>query len=166
MTQNEEAVHIESWGYEVHMVELNGYLDIFMGSDVGPKNCGVELNEILLHSIPNFWGEKYFIQVFILRLSDALSGFPNYGNQNTTHESNYLTKNAPRVFDINEIPEGAFLITLNIIDQYKWKNPGLTEKKIKSVKYKITYFSGAGNAILGIMMCENKISIPQKLQNM
>ena len=72
----------------------------------------------------------------------------------------------PRVFDINEIPEGAFLITLNIIDQYKWKNPGLTEKKLKSVKYKITYFSGAGNAILGIMMCENKISIPQKLQNM
>ena len=61
-------------------------------------------------------------------MSVALSVLPNNGNENTTHKSNYITENTLEIFDINELSEGKFLITFEIIDQYQRKDPSLIAK--------------------------------------
>ena len=61
-------------------------------------------------------------------VTDALLQSPNYGYKNTTHKSNYITENTLEIFDINELSEGKFLITFEIIDQYQRKDPSLIAK--------------------------------------
>ena len=52
-------------------------------------------------------------------VADALSRFPINGNQDTTHESTYTTENMSELYDIEELPEGKFLLLFNIIDRYQ-----------------------------------------------
>ena len=43
--------------YAAHMVKLNKHLAVFTGSNTDNKNIETEINDILLHSIPNGWGK-------------------------------------------------------------------------------------------------------------
>ena len=81
-------------------------------------------------------------------MSDSISTFPNYGNQNTTHESIYLAENMSKVYDIDEILEVMFPITFNIMYWYKRKECSLT-KKHKHYKYIHGYFCGLRLQVLG-----------------
>ena len=95
-------------------------------------------------------------------VADALSRLPNNGNQKTTHESTYKTENISELYDIDELPEGMFPISSNIIDRYQREDPVLSEK-LNSVEYQKGYFCGGRNTIK-LVTCKNKIVIPQKLQ--
>ena len=55
--------------YTAHMVEPNEYLDLFLGLDTGKNICKAELNEIVLHSMPNGWAKQDFIQSFYFETS-------------------------------------------------------------------------------------------------
>ena len=46
------------------MVELNEYLDIFPGSKASRKIGKMELNEIILHIMPNGWSRQVYMQGF------------------------------------------------------------------------------------------------------
>ena len=50
--------------YAARLVDLNFYLDLFPGENISDKICGMELNEILLNSMPNSWSKQAYVQVF------------------------------------------------------------------------------------------------------
>ena len=50
--------------------------------------------------------------------ADELSQLPNNRNQETTHESMYLTENNLEIYYIEEIPAGMFPLYFKIIDRY------------------------------------------------
>ena len=68
-------------------------------------------------------------------------------------------------FYIEELPDDIFTTTFNIIEQYQRKDSILTSK-LKTAKYKCYYFQGSINTMIYIIICENRIVILQKLQNM
>ena len=43
--------------YAAHMVKLSQHLVVFPGSNHNNKNVETEINDIILHSIPNGWGK-------------------------------------------------------------------------------------------------------------
>ena len=51
--------------------------------------------------------------------ADALSQLPINVNQETTHESTYTTETISELYNIEELPESTFPISLNIIDRYQ-----------------------------------------------
>ena len=64
------------------------------------------------HNIEYISGEK-------LIAADALSRLPNNRNQETTHESMYLTEKMLEIYYIEEIPAGMFPLYFKIIDRYQ-----------------------------------------------
>ena len=78
------------------------------------------LEEYILE-IEYILGKKYIV-------ADALSWLPNNGNKNTTHESTYTKETMSELYDIDEIPEGTFPLSFNIIDRYQQEYPVLLEK--------------------------------------
>ena len=58
----------------------------------------------------------------------VLSRLSNNGNQNNTYESTYTTENISELYDIDELPDGTFSLSFNIIDRYQREYPFLTEK--------------------------------------
>ena len=49
----------------------------------------------------------------------ALSQLPININQKTPHESTYTTETVSELYNIEELPEDKFLISLNFIDRYQ-----------------------------------------------
>ena len=74
----------------------------------------------------------------------AISRFPQNGNQNTTHKSNYTMETMSKINYIDELPEFMFTINFKIINQYQRKYPSLTDKH-KRATYKWSYFCGGRN---------------------
>ena len=68
----------------------------------------------------------------------------------------------PEIYDRYELPEGTFLLSLNIIDRYQQEDPILLEK-LNSAEYQKGYFCIGRNTI-EVVMHKNKIVIAQKLQ--
>ena len=64
-------------------------------------------------------------------------------------------------YDINELPEDKFTITLKIIDQYQSKYPGL-RAKIKWATYRHGYFCGGSHKNFNITTCKGKCLFCQK----
>ena len=58
--------------------------------------------------------------------ADALSRLPNKVNQETTHEKTYTTETMSEIYDIEELPEGSFPLSFNLIESYQWEEPFLT----------------------------------------
>ena len=48
--------------FAARRTELNNYLPLFLGSIVANKMYPEELNEILIHAVPNSWARKSYIQ--------------------------------------------------------------------------------------------------------
>ena len=51
-------------------------------------------------------------------VADELSQLRNNRNQKTIHESTYTTETISGIYDIDELPDGMFLLSFNIIDRY------------------------------------------------
>ena len=66
------------------------------------------------------------------------------------------------LYDIEELPEGAFPLSFKLIDRYQREEPFLTEK-INSAEYQKGSFCGGWNTI-ELVTYKDKIVIPQKLQ--
>ena len=66
------------------------------------------------------------------------------------------------LYDIEELTEGTFPVSFNLIGRYQRGDPFLTEK-IKCAIYKKGSFRGGRNTI-ELVTHEGKIFIPQKLQ--
>ena len=62
--------------------------------------------------------------------ADTISWLPNNGNQETTHESMYLTETMSELYVIEELSEDNFLLSFKIIDRYHQEYPTLAEKLI------------------------------------
>ena len=45
-------------------VDLNEYLVVFSGENISEKNCMMEINKILLNSIPNSCSKQAYVQRF------------------------------------------------------------------------------------------------------
>ena len=61
-------------------------------------------------------------------VADALSQFPNNGNQETAHESTYTAETMSYLYDIEDLIEGTFTISFKIIDRHQQEDPFLKEK--------------------------------------
>ena len=48
--------------FVARLTELNNLLQIFPGSSVAKKMNPEELNEILIHAVPNSWAQQSYIQ--------------------------------------------------------------------------------------------------------
>ena len=66
------------------------------------------------------------------------------GNQNNTHESNYIMENVSEINAIYELYQSTFPIIFNIIDQYQRKYPGIKDK-LKCKTYQCGSFHGGNN---------------------
>ena len=66
------------------------------------------------------------------------------------------------IYNINELPEGKFQISFNIIDRYQREDPILSEE-LNSAEYQKGSFRGGRNNI-ELVTYQDKIAIPQKLQ--
>ena len=60
-------------------------------------------------------------------VADALSRLPINRSQKTTDESTYTTENMSELYDIEELPEGTFSLSLNLIDRFRREDPFPTE---------------------------------------
>ena len=60
--------------------------------------------------------------------ANALSRLPNNENQDTTPELTYLPETMSELYDIEELPEGTFPLSLKLRDSYQQEDPFLTEK--------------------------------------
>ena len=69
--------------------------------------------------------------------ADAISGLPDSGNQETAHESMYLTETISEPYDIEELSDGTFPIYFKLMEHYQWEESILTknqyEQNIKRV---------------------------------
>ena len=81
--------------YAAHMIKLNEYLDIFAGSQEIEKIGETELNEILLHCMPNFWIIQMYVQGFYFETVTC--------------------KQVINIFEIMEIAEGIYE---GVVDPY------------------------------------------------
>ena len=61
-------------------------------------------------------------------VTDGLSRIPLNKNQETAQKSTYQQKIVSQINDTEEIPEGIFPITLELINKYQWKHPILLDK--------------------------------------
>ena len=66
--------------------------------------------------------------------------------------------------DIEELPEGIFLVNLNLIKKYQRTEPIIIDK-CKYGTYHKGYFHGGINIDLSLITCNNKIVIPSKIQS-
>ena len=48
--------------YVVCIIDINHYLDVFPWEKARDKFCEMELNEILLSSMPNSWSRQEYVQ--------------------------------------------------------------------------------------------------------
>ena len=48
--------------YPTFMIDINDYLDLFPGENSSEKFVDIELDEILLSSIPNIWIRQSYVQ--------------------------------------------------------------------------------------------------------
>ena len=94
--------------------------------------------------------------------ADALSRLPNNGNQETTHEKTYTKETMPELYDNEELPEGMFTLSFNLIDRCQREEPFLPEK-LKCIEFTKGSFRGGRNTIY-IKTYKDKIVIQQKLQ--
>ena len=104
----------------------------------------------------------YYIKGYNNRAAYALSRLPNNGNQETTHEQTYTTETMPDLYDIEELPEGTFPLSFNLIDRCQREDPFLTEK-LKCKQFTRGSFRGGQNTIY-LKTYKDKIVIRQKLQ--
>ena len=84
------------------------------------------------------------------------------GNQETTHESTYTTETMSELYNIKELPEGTFPLSLNRIDRYQQGRPH-PNRKLKWATYQKSYFRGGRNTI-ELITYKDKIVITYKLQ--
>ena len=82
-------------------------------------------------------------------------------NHETIQYYNFKMENMSNCYEIIELSEGSFITTFNIINQYQWKDPCMTEK-LKCENYQTGYFCWHMNTIQ-IIMHKDKMVIPQKL---
>ena len=47
-------------------MEINNYLPLFPGSSVSKKIAPEDLNDIILHTVPNMWAKQAYLQVWDL----------------------------------------------------------------------------------------------------
>ena len=66
--------------------------------------------------------------------------------------------------DIEELPEGIFLINLNLIKKYQRTEP-IIKDKFKNGNYHKVLFCGSSNIYVKIITCKDKIVIPSKIQS-
>ena len=66
------------------------------------------------------------------------------------------------LYDINELPDGTFTLSFNIIDRYQREDPFIKENN-NSEEYQKGSFCGGWNNIK-LVTYKNKIVIPQKFQ--
>ena len=60
-------------------------------------------------------------------VADALSRLPINLNPETTLDSTYTTETISELYNIEELPEGTFHLSFNLIDRYHREYPSLTE---------------------------------------
>ena len=48
--------------FAARLTEINNFLPIFLGSDVTKDMTHEELNDIILHAVPNSWVKKSYLQ--------------------------------------------------------------------------------------------------------
>ena len=53
--------------YAARLTKINKYLAVFTGLNLNKTIGETEINKIILHSMPNYWGKKDLLQGFILR---------------------------------------------------------------------------------------------------
>ena len=73
----------------------------------------------------------------------ALSLLPNSGNQYITHEQTYTTETMSEVYEIEELPEGTFPLSFNLIDRYQLEDTFLTEN-LNAQNIQGVFFAEAG----------------------
>ena len=79
----------------------------------------------------------------------ALSLLPNSGNQYITHEQTYTTETMSYFYDTEELPEGTFTQSFNLVDRYQREDPFQTEKN-KCAEFTKGSFRGGQNTIYPI----------------
>ena len=94
----------------------------------------------------------------------AISILPLNGNEATTQKSTYQNKIVSEIDDIEELPEVTFPINLKLIQICHREEPSI-KAKYKNVTYHKGSFRGCGNIDINLIMCEDKIVIPKKLQS-
>ena len=93
----------------------------------------------------------------------ALSRIPLKGNQEAKQKSAYQKEIVSEINDIKELPEGTFLINLKLIQKYQRSEPIIIAKYKNGTYYK-GYFCGGRNIDPKLIMCEENIVIPSKIQ--
>ena len=68
------------------------------------------------------------------------------------------------IYDIEEIPEGSYLIILKLIAKYKWSQPIIMAKYEDGMYHKGS-FHGGSNSYINLIMYEDRIVNPSKLQS-
>ena len=112
------------------------------------------LEEYILE-IENIPGERNIVV-------DMQSKLTNNGNQKSTHESKYTMETMSKLYGIDELPEGTFLLSFNIIDRYQREDSFILEKP-NSEEYQKDSFCGGQNTIK-LVTYKYKIVLPQKVQ--
>ena len=91
-------------------------------------------------------------------MTDTLSIFPLYGNQETTQKSTYKKEIVTEINDTKEIPEGTFPISLKLTKQHQQKDLSLMAK-YKEGMYHKSSFRGGSNVDFILKKCEDNIVI-------
>ena len=55
--------------FEAQLMEINNFLPLFPGYDPTKKIPSKELNEILLHAVPNGWGKHSYLRGWYFEMS-------------------------------------------------------------------------------------------------
>ena len=61
---NEEDAQFKNKIWNIGMIDINKYLSVFPGSKESNKIWETELNEILLHRMPNRWSRQTYVKGF------------------------------------------------------------------------------------------------------
>ena len=64
MPHNEESARVKVRCYAACLIDINENLATFPGEKASDNIDGMELNEILLNSIPNGWSNQAYVQGF------------------------------------------------------------------------------------------------------
>ena len=94
--------------------------------------------------------------------SGDMSRLPSYRQLKSTHYSNHIAEILLKMYDVEELPNGTFPIKFTTINHYKQEYPGI-KSKLPSTNYWKGSFLGGKNPIT-LLMCQDKIVVPQKLQ--
>ena len=79
-------------------------------------------------------------------VADAISKLRNNLNQDTTHESTDTTETISELYEIKELSEETFTLSLKLIYCYQQEDPFLTER-LKCTTYQKGAFGGVRNTI-------------------